>query len=136
MNTRHSFMPIERELSKAFFGRTCETQTSWQPLVNVYESNESYQIELELPGLSKDDINVRYEDELLVVEGERQAPNETNEVKTWRKERSYGKFARTFRLIKDVDTDSISAQMNLGILTLTLSKNEKAKARLIEIKDS
>jgi len=133
MNTFQSLMPIEKELTKAFFGNDVEGRITWQPLVTVYESDESFRIELELPGLSKEDIKVRYEDELLVVEGERKAPQTAEGVKTWRNERAYGKFARTFRLVKDVDSDSIQAQMSQGVLTLILAKSAKCKARCIEI---
>lgn len=133
MNTFHSLIPLEKELTKAFFGREVEDRNSWQPVVNVYESDENYRIELEVPGLNREDIQIRYEDELLIVEGERKAPEITEGLKTWRQERRFGKFSRSFRLVKDVDTDTIGAELRDGLLNLTLLKSEKSKARLIEI---
>jgi len=135
MNTIHSLRPFEEGLTKAFFGKSFDfdDRVSWKPLVNVEESDDSYRVELELPGLSKEDVHVRYEDELLIVEGERKNSESTSDVKIWRNERPKGKFSRSFRLMKDIDSDSIQAQMNQGVLTLTLFKSEKAKARLINI---
>lgn len=135
MSHDSALMPLEKEFTRAFFGPTSErTNTTWTPIVNVYESGEAYRIEMELPGISKADVQVKCEDDLLVIQGERKRPELSEHVKAWKEERTFGRFTRTFRLTKDIDVEGIEAEMQNGILVLDIKKSAKAQARMIEIK--
>jgi HSP20 family protein len=128
----NALQTLEQELSRAFFNDV-DSRITWKPPVTVSESDDSYIIEMELSGMAKEDIKVRYEEDILIVEGERKEKPASEVVKVWRNERSVGKFSRTFRLINTIDPETIQANMSQGLLTISLSKSEKAKTRMITV---
>lgn len=99
---------------------------------DVWEDADNLYLEMELPGLTADDVKMHYEDELLTVEGEKKAPEREGDCHL--SERRYGKFSRSFKLSDVVDPDSITATFKDGILTVTLAKRPETKPRKIEIK--
>jgi HSP20 family protein len=102
------------------------------PAVNVYETAEAFEVELELPGMALEEIEVVLEGRELSVRGERKIA--LPEAGTWqRRERFHGNFARTLRLLVDVDAARVQAQLHQGVLTVTAPKAESAKARKIAI---
>lgn len=105
----------------------------WVPAVDVRETDESFVFTAELPGLTKQDVSITLEDNVLTLTGERQF--ETGEAKNEfrRIERSYGRFTRSFTLPNDVDNDRVEANYGDGLLTVTVPKTEKSKPRKIEI---
>ena len=107
------------------------------PSVNVIENGDSYRIELAAPGLEKSDFKVNVEDGYLKISVEREQKDETTGNKYTRREFNYASFKRSFQLPDTVDTDSIGASYNDGILVIALPKKEEEKTeetRLIEIK--
>ena len=102
---------------------------SFVPAVNIAETAENFLIELSAPGFSKENFKVEVENEVLTISGEQK--NEKNEEgKTYtRKEFGYGSFKRAFGLPKTVDTEKIDAKYENGILKITVSKREEAKAK-------
>lgn len=108
-------------------------QTGWLPAVDVRESDEAYVFTAELPGISKDAVEITVEDGILTLSGERRF-NETDEEKNYRRiERAYGSFSRSFTLPTAVDPDHIEASFKDGLLTVNVPKAEVAKARKIAI---
>ena len=105
----------------------------WNPSVDVLESGNSFSVHAELPGLKKEDIQVTFEDRILTIEGERKRETEENEPNYFRKERTYGKFKRSFKLGTEIDADKIEAAYKDGVLTLTLPKSEAVKPRQIDV---
>jgi len=99
---------------------------------DVWEDNENLYVELEMPGLKSEDVNLSYEDGILRIEGEKKAPDRTGQYHL--SERRFGKFVRAFQLPNVVDPNSIEATFKDGILTVKLAKRPDTKARQIEIK--
>ena len=102
---------------------------------DVYEENEIYYIEMDIPGYKKNDIKIECNDGVLVVTAEKSDVNnnESSNRKYIRKERSYGKVSRTFNF-SDIDEDSIKAQFTDGILKISIPKLEKNQTKkVIEI---
>lgn len=108
------------------------TQT-WMPRVDVYETPDSIEMTLEVPGVPKDAIRVTTEQNRLTVAGERRLEHEDRREGYHRIERAYGVFERTFTLPNNVDPSNIAAQYRDGLLVLTLPKRPESKPRQIEI---
>ncbi len=106
---------------------------TWSPAVDIRETEDSYLVHAELPGLSKDDIEITLEDNILKLSGERRFEKDVNEEEYHRIERSYGSFTRAFSLPSRVDSSKVEAAFNNGILTLTVPKVEEARPRKISI---
>lgn len=109
-------------------------ETEWTPRVNIAETKDHYLVEVEVPGMKKDDIHISLKDNLLTIEGERKFESESKDKNYHRRESFYGKFSRSFTLPEDVMKDKIDASYENGILTITLPKSEEAKPKEIEVK--
>lgn len=103
------------------------------PAVDVVETGDNLIVKLEVPGVEAADIDVRVEDGTLLIEGENRQEQETKDVTVYRRERTYGRFARSFTLPEGLDTTKIGASYRNGVLQVTLPRAEQAKARKIEI---
>jgi HSP20 family protein len=108
----------------------------WTPAVDIREQNDAYLVEVELPGLSKDDVKITMENNILTIQGEKKQEKEEKRGDYHRTERVYGSFQRSFTLPSSVKNDKIEAQYKNGILTVTLPKVEEAKPKAIEVKVS
>ena len=106
---------------------------SWSPAVDIFEKGDDLVIRAEVPGVEKNDIDVRIEDGTLVLRGERKREEEITDDNAYRLERSYGSFVRSFRLPKTVDASRIGATHSNGVLEITLPKAEESKPKRIEI---
>jgi len=104
------------------------------PAIDVVEEKETYLVKAELPGLTKDDVNVSLQDNYLTIKGEKKHEAETKEANFYRRERTYGMFTRTIELPTSVDAKKIDAQFKDGVLSVKLPKTEEAKPKEIEIK--
>jgi HSP20 family protein len=104
------------------------------PAMDVYEDAQKLVFKLEVPGVRREDIDIRVEGRVLTVRGERRLENEEKEQNFHRIERSYGSFVRSFTLPASVDTEGISAQSADGVLSISLAKRPEAKPRQIEVK--
>jgi HSP20 family protein len=109
------------------------TKAVWAPRVDLSETEDNYRIELDIPGMTRDDITISYQDNQLAISGERreEARDEDNEYV--RVERSFGHFYRAFRLPKTVNADEIEAAYDNGVLTINVPKAEESKPHRIEI---
>lgn len=104
----------------------------WHPPVDVYEDGQSVVVEMELPGLGQEEIDVQVVDGSLVIQGERQRREGTERV-CQRNERGFGPFRRTFLLPAAVDTAQIRASCDRGVLTVILPKQPENRPRQIEV---
>lgn len=109
------------------------TSPSFLPPVDVYEDEHHITLQAELPGIEEKDIDVRVENNVLTICGERKLENEENQENYHRRERSYGRFTRSFTLPSTVDTENINAEFNNGLLKITLNKRAEAKPKQIKI---
>jgi HSP20 family protein len=99
----------------------------------MYEGDEALTLKAELPGLSKDDVQVEIKDNRLTLRGERKRQTEVKEAQYHRVERVYGAFQRSIKLPVVVDADKAEAIFKDGVLKLTLPKAAEAKPKPISI---
>ncbi len=106
----------------------------WMPKVDIVETEESFEIHAELPGVEKDNIKVAVHDGILTLKGHRESKKEEKTKKYHRIERSVGSFSRSFALPESVNEEQIHADFKHGILTLLLPKTSKPVPKSIEVK--
>ncbi len=97
------------------------------PSVDVSESDEAYEIAVELPGMDEQDVELTLRDDMLTLSGEKKSEKEEKKKDYVLSERSYGSFKRGFRLPTDINPDKISAELKQGIMTITLPKTAEAQ---------
>jgi HSP20 family protein len=107
--------------------------STWTPSVDIYETDDALVIKAELPGVSKDDVNVEVHQNTLTLRGQRKHEAEVKQDKYHRVERSYGTFQRSFVLPTMVDQEKVQATFKDGVLELHLPRLESAKPRRIAI---
>jgi HSP20 family protein len=103
----------------------------WSPLADVSETDDSYLVHVELPGVRKDQVDVQLQDRELVISGE--IKEEQEDGKRRRSSRRTGRFEYRAVLPGDIKPDQVSAQLADGVLTVTVPKSETAKPRRIEV---
>jgi HSP20 family protein len=103
----------------------------WSPLADVSETDDSYLVHVELPGVRKDQVDVQLQDRELVISGEIKEEQENG--KRRRNSRRTGRFEYRAMLPGDIKPDQVSAQLADGVLTVTVPKSEAAKPRRIEV---
>ena len=109
------------------------TSTNFAPAVDVYEDEHNVTLKVEVPGIDEKDIDIRLENNLLTVHGERKIEKEEKEENYRRVERHYGSFTRTFTLPPTVDAERVSANYDKGVLKVTLPKKAEAKPKQIKV---
>ena len=108
----------------------------WSPRIDITELEDHYEVNAEVPGLSKEDINVTLAEGVLRIEGEKKRNTETRDDAYRRTECFYGKFSRSFSMGDRGAAGKTSAAYKDGVLTVTLSKAEEAKRKVIDIEVS
>jgi len=103
------------------------------PPVDIYEDQHGIQLKLEVPGIEEKDLDIKVENNVLTVSGERKFEKEQKEENFHRIERRYGNFTRSFTLPNTVDTEKIGADYNNGVLNIRLVKREEAKPKQIKV---
>jgi len=103
------------------------------PAVDIYDDGEKVVVKLEIPGVKEEDVDIRVENQTLSVRGERKFEAEEKQENFKRVERHYGSFHRSFTLPISVDTESIAATYDAGVLKLELKKKASAQPRQIKI---
>ena len=108
-----------------FFRREIEWPTT--PAVDVSETDKTYEITAELPGMDEKNVDVKFANGVLSIKGEKQDEKEEKKKDYYVRERSFGSFERTFQVPDGVDTDKIEASFKKGVLTVTLPKSAEAQ---------
>lgn len=119
------FMPDEMRV-ELFEGRAY--YPVWVPAVDIYEDNEAFTVEAELPGVSEEDINIKIEDNILQISGIRRTTAKFQRCHMLEREQGY--FLRKFILSSEVDTNGIKASLKDGILTIVIPKAEAKRVRV------
>lgn len=109
-------------------------QNSFSPRINISEDEKRFTIDVEIPGMNKEDIDVNLENRMLTISGERKFEREDNGTKFHRVETYFGSFNRSFQLPDSVDEESIEATYSNGILNITIDKSEEKMKKQISIK--
>lgn len=113
--------------------RSGESYSGWIPPVDIFEKDENLMLRAELPGIKKEDIELRVENGVLTLQGERRRGEEVAEGNLHRSERIFGSFTRSFTLPTTVDAARIVANYRDGVLEVTLPKSEASKPKRVEI---
>lgn len=106
----------------------------WAPRVDLAESENAYHIHVDLPGMSREDLKINYQDGQLTISGQRREELSEEKGEYVRVERTFGNFYRSFKLPKTVNADDITATYENGVLEIEVPKAEETKPRQIEIK--
>ena len=106
---------------------------NWAPAVDIFEQGDNIVLKAELPGIDPGDVDIRVENNVLTLRGERKFESEVKREDCHRVERAYGSFSRSFTLPNVVDTEKIKADYKDGVLQVTLPQKEEAKPKQISI---
>ena len=113
---------LDRFFDDSFQGGS---QMNFTPSVDIAETDQSFELQVQLPGVKKSDVEVSVENDQLTISGERKYESQNDEKNFHARESYHGKFSRTFRLPELVNAEDISARQEDGILFVTLPKDEK-----------
>jgi HSP20 family protein len=120
-----------------FLGRAMQEEnqnlTAWAPAVDIYEGENELVVKADLPDVKPEDLDIRVENNILTIRGERKFEQKTGQKNYLRVERAYGSFARSFALASTVNSDAIKAEYKDGVLTLSIPKREEAKPKQIKV---
>jgi HSP20 family protein len=107
--------------------------TTWAPAVDIFETEHELVVKADLPDVKPEELDIRVENNILTIRGERKFEKKVTEDKYLRVERSYGSFSRSFSLANTVNTEAIKADYKDGVLTLSIPKREEAKPKQIKV---
>ena len=135
-NRLHEFLPTHwtdvDSLVNQFFGPQVVAGLNAVPGAgSVWEEEEAYHIELDVPGVAREDVELTYDQGELRISTERKTPERANSLAD---ERRYGKVVRTISLPETVDPDTIDANLEQGVLHVTVAKKPEAQPKRIEVK--
>lgn len=139
----HSLMSLQDRMNRVFDeayrsqrGATGEEWAlggNWAPAVDIYEQGDRIVLKAELPGIDPKDVDIRVENNVLSLRGERKLESDVKRESCHRMERAYGTFSRSFTLPSVVDTGKIKAEYRDGVLQVTLPHKEEAKPKQISV---
>jgi HSP20 family protein len=129
---------VQEQINRLFneaFDRSSDASnlTSWAPAVDIFETEHELVVKADLPDVQPEELDVRVENHILTIRGERKFEKRSNENNYLRVERSFGSFSRSFSLANTVDTEAIKAAYEDGVLTLSIPKREEAKPKQIKV---
>ena len=128
---------LRREIDRVFedvFGREGGALARWTPAADIREDDKSFIVEMELPGIAPEQVEVTAEKGVLTVRGEKSAESTESNGSRWRlTERIHGAFQRSFRLPSDIEQDAIAATFANGVLTVRVPKAAVAVAKKIVV---
>lgn len=132
-----SLFGLRREIDRVFedaYGGS-GARTGWTPSANVREGKDSVLLEMELPGISPDEVDISIENDMLTVRGEKREERQAGEEdgRYFLVERSYGSFSRSFSLPPGVDADQVTAKFDNGLLTIRIPQGALPQPRRIQI---
>jgi HSP20 family protein len=125
---------INRVFNETLERRSEESNlTTWAPAVDIFETENALVVKADLPDIDPKDLDIRVENNILTIRGERKFERSENQDNYLRVERAYGTFSRSFSLSNTVNPDAIKAEYQNGVLTLHVPKREEAKPRQIKV---
>src|SRR5215469_9181077 len=131
-------LSLQGQLNRLFnetFDRSWDeaSLTTWAPAVDIFETEQELVVKADLPDIKPEELDIRVENNILTIRGERKFEKKVEEKNYLRVERTYGSFSRSFSLANTVKTEAIKAEYNNGVLTLTVPKREEAKPKQIKV---
>jgi HSP20 family protein len=132
-----TFGELEQQLDRMLSNNTenpDQSPVGWSPAIDIRETEDAYILEADLPGMRKEDIDLKVVEDRVTLTGSRKRSEEHKENGYRRYERTEGRFERSFRLRGGIDGNKVEAHFEHGVLTVTLPKPEATKPRQIEVK--
>lgn len=127
---------LQHEMNR-LFGRSLMKRNGWgrpfEPEIDVIEEKDHFLVKADLPGIKKEELDIKVEGRLLTLKGERKEEKETKEKNYYSSERFYGTFTRVIELPTDVKAEEVKAAYKDGVLEISLPKTEGAKAKQIRV---
>jgi len=140
MNPMSDLFDLRREIDSIFDSRFPSSiferylkDSSWMPALDIEETEKDFIAKIELPGIKKEDISLKVENNILTIQGERKSESEENGKTYHRIERSYGKFYRSISLPKHIDEEGIKASCEDGVLRIVMPKSKNSNKKTIQI---
>jgi HSP20 family protein len=128
---------LQDQINRLFnetFERTPEAGiTTWAPAVDILETEHELVVKADLPDVKPEELDIRVENNILTIRGERKFEKKVDEKNYLRVERTYGAFSRSFSLANTVNAEAIKADYKNGVLTLSVPKREEAKPKQIKV---
>ena len=132
-----NFAGLQEQLNRFFDlgsqGRGENSLTTWAPAVDIYETENELVLKADLPDIDEKELDVRIENNMLSIHGERKFEQKVKEGGYLRTERSYGSFSRSFSLPNTVNTEAIKAEYKNGVLTIELPKRAESKPKQVKV---
>jgi HSP20 family protein len=124
---------LNRVFGQGFQRQEDSNLTTWAPAVDIIETEHELVVKADLPDVDSQDLDIRVENNILTIRGERKFEKQVNDGNYLRIERAYGSFARSFSLANTVNSEAIKADYQNGVLTLHIPKREEAKPKQIKV---
>ena len=125
---------VNRMFESAFPGRgDASAMTAWAPSVDIYETENELVLKADLPDVSEKDLDIRVENNMLTIRGERKFEQKVKEENYLRIERTYGSFSRSFSLPNTINTEAIKADYKNGVLTVEIPKRAESKPKQVKV---
>jgi HSP20 family protein len=124
---------LNRVFGESFHRQEESNLTTWAPAVDILETEQELIVKADLPDIDPKDLDIRVENNILTIRGERKFEKQVNDSNYLRVERAYGSFARSFQLANTVNSEAIKADYQNGVLTLHIPKREEAKPKQIKV---
>ena len=124
---------LNRVFGEGFHRQEESNLTTWAPAVDILETEHELVVKADLPDVDPKDLDIRVENNILTIRGERKFEKQVNDGNYLRIERAYGSFARSFSLANTVNSEAIRADYQNGVLTLHIPKREEAKPKQIKV---
>ena len=133
MNISNDFDDMFRTVFHSDWKYPLKTKLNWKPEIDIKESDDLFQIKADIPGLTKKDIKISLKGDQLTISGERKKISDNENDHYHYRERSAGKFNRSFNLPESINKDKIQASFKNGILSIELEKHEEIVPKEMEI---
>ena len=125
---------VNRLFDSAFSGRSNESAlTTWAPAVDIYETENELVLKADIPDINEEDLDIRVENNMLTIRGERKFEHEVKEDNYLRVERAYGSFSRSFSLPNTVNSEAIKAEYKNGVLKVEMPKRAESKPKQVKV---
>jgi len=124
---------MQSEMNRLFSGVGSATARDFPP-INIWLGDNSVVVTAELPGVTRDDVTLNLQDDVLTLEGKREPRHQQEDGNWQRRERSYGSFSRAVQLPFRIDPDKVQARFNNGVLEVELERLEADRPKKIEIR--
>ena len=133
MRSQYALTPFHRVFRDFDAASAPRSRSTFRPHIDFVETADAYELTLDVPGIGEGGFDIRFDEGVLEIAGERPVPEAAEEDRVIRRERPHGRFVRRVAFRDDIAVDAIAATVRDGVLTVTVPKSERAKPRQIPV---